>query len=74
MEANIEGWTIEGIIPFNHRALWRKRGAPKPNNANLSNFSWPSSSSLRNMSRSGVGPNLPSAGGDGVANSEIDQD
>jgi len=69
----MKGWAIEGIIPFNRRTLWRKRGAPKPTDAELSNFSWPSSSSLRNTSSSGVGPTMPSAGGDVVASSEQDE-
>jgi hypothetical protein len=46
IEANMKGWAIEGIIPFNRNALWRKRGGLKLADAGLSNFSGPSSTSL----------------------------
>jgi hypothetical protein len=42
IEANMKGWAIEGIIPYTRRALWRKRGAPKPDSPELPNFSWTS--------------------------------
>ena len=51
----MKGWAIEGVIPYNRRALWRNRGSPKPNSPELTNFSW-TSSSLPNTSVSGVGP------------------
>ena len=56
---------IEGVVPYNRRALWRKREAPKPNPPELTKFSW-TSSSLSNTSGSGVGHVL-NANGDVAA-------
>ena len=61
----MKGWAIEGIIPYTRRALWRKRGAPKPDSPELPNFSW-TSSSLPGTSVSGVGP-MPNDGDDDAA-------
>jgi len=38
-EANMKRCAIEGVVPYNRRALWRKREAPKPDSPEITNFS-----------------------------------
>ena len=64
----MKGGTIEGVISYNRRALWRKLGAPKPNSPELPNISW-TSSSLLNTSVSGVGP-MANSGNDVITSEE----
>jgi hypothetical protein len=40
---NLDGWRIEGTIPFTRYQLWKFRGAPPPDSENLSSFAWISS-------------------------------
>jgi len=41
---NIDGWRVEGTIPFNRYQLWKARGAPPPDSVDLQDYTWTSTS------------------------------
>ena len=70
-QRNLDGWRVEGMIPFTRYALWRKRGAPCARSQNSDPGEFGESSQTHALlgaminapvGTSGVGPIVPYLG------------